>query len=66
MKTNFPTHEQQTAMAGAIALWLFAFTSLGDAGEPKELSVAHDEYRLHDSFLAGWEDAGNRRRRQRG
>lgn len=31
-------------MAAAIALWFVAFASFGDAADPKELPIAHDEY----------------------
>jgi WD40 repeat protein len=44
MKTDFPIHELQTSMAAALVLWLVALASLGDAAEPQELPIAHDEY----------------------
>ena len=37
-------HAMRTSIAVAIALWIFAFTAFGEAVEPKELPVAHDEY----------------------
>lgn len=44
MKTSFPRHELQAATAAALALWLTALVANGHTTEPRELSVAHDEY----------------------